>query len=159
MSEKSPPNLICTRFLQALFPNSCFIILLRHPLSVSLATSKWSHIGIRSLVEHWLVCHERFTQDSKYLRKVFILKFEDFVARPQILLDDLCAFLGIEAVPVSQTVRHDANERYFSRWSGLIDGLQTRPQVECIQHTFEKCVNRFGYSLIDLDRVEPLRPD
>ncbi len=39
--EKSPPNLIQTRFLQALFPNSYFIIIVRHPIATSLATLKW----------------------------------------------------------------------------------------------------------------------
>jgi hypothetical protein len=39
--EKSPPNLARTRFLQRLFPNSYFIIIMRHPIAVSLATIKW----------------------------------------------------------------------------------------------------------------------
>jgi hypothetical protein len=39
--EKSPPNLIRTRFLQALFPEAVFVVLVRHPIAVSLATLKW----------------------------------------------------------------------------------------------------------------------
>ena len=58
--EKSPPNLIRTRFLQKLFPNASFIILLRHPLAVSYATQKWSKTSIPSLIEHSLRCYERF---------------------------------------------------------------------------------------------------
>ncbi|HLB06983.1 MAG TPA: sulfotransferase, partial [Alphaproteobacteria bacterium] len=40
--EKSPPNLIRSRLLNALFPGARFIFVLRHPVAVSLATQKWS---------------------------------------------------------------------------------------------------------------------
>src|SRR5204863_5837347 len=36
--EKSPPNLLRTRFLQALFPESSFVVLIRDPVAVSFAT-------------------------------------------------------------------------------------------------------------------------
>ena len=36
--EKSPPNIIRSRFLQKLFPGSKFIFILRHPLAASLLT-------------------------------------------------------------------------------------------------------------------------
>jgi len=39
--EKSPQNLLQMRFLQALFTDAVFVIILRHPLVVSLATWKW----------------------------------------------------------------------------------------------------------------------
>lgn len=37
--EKSPPNLIRTRFLQAMFPNSYFLTITRHPVVVALASA------------------------------------------------------------------------------------------------------------------------
>lgn len=37
--EKSPPNLVMTRFLQQLFPDSGFIMVVRHPVIVALSTS------------------------------------------------------------------------------------------------------------------------
>lgn len=39
--EKSPPNLVRMRFLQRLFPNTYFVVIVRHPIAVSLATMKW----------------------------------------------------------------------------------------------------------------------
>jgi hypothetical protein len=56
--EKSPPNLIRTRFLQKLFPSSKFVVILRHPLPVSYATQKWSRTSIKSLIEHTLLGYE-----------------------------------------------------------------------------------------------------
>lgn len=39
--EKSPQNLVRTRFLQRLFPVTYFLMMIRHPVAVSLATMKW----------------------------------------------------------------------------------------------------------------------
>ena len=36
--EKSPPNIIRTRFLQAMYPNASFVTILRDPIAVSFAT-------------------------------------------------------------------------------------------------------------------------
>ena len=59
--EKSPPNLLKTRFLQALLPEASFVALVRHPVAVSLATAKWRQTRrYDRLVEHWLRCHELF---------------------------------------------------------------------------------------------------
>jgi len=48
--EKSPPNLVRTRFLQKLFPNSVFLIIFRHPVAVAYATKKWARTSIKSLL-------------------------------------------------------------------------------------------------------------
>jgi len=61
--EKSPPNVVRTRFLQALFPNSFFVVILRHPVAVAYATQKWRPKDVEFLLRHWLVCHERFEAD------------------------------------------------------------------------------------------------
>jgi adenylate kinase family enzyme len=52
--EKSPPNIIPSRFLQALFPQSKFVFTLRHPLVVSYATQKWAKTSIKALMNHTL---------------------------------------------------------------------------------------------------------
>ena len=62
--EKTPGNLIKTRFFQAVFPNGYFIVIRRHPVAVSMATQKWnlSLASLHSLFEHWLQCHELLTR-------------------------------------------------------------------------------------------------
>jgi Sulfotransferase family len=39
--EKTPGNLLKTRFLQAMFPDSYFIVIRRHPVPVSMANQRW----------------------------------------------------------------------------------------------------------------------
>jgi hypothetical protein len=58
--EKTPGNLLKTRFLQAAFPNARFIVVKRHPIPASLATQKWSLTPLHELFAHWLHCHKLF---------------------------------------------------------------------------------------------------
>ena len=85
--EKSPPNLVRTRFLQGLFPDASFVVILRHPIAVSLATQKWSQTSLRSLLRHWLVCHEALADDRPHVERLLALTYEELVDDPAACLD------------------------------------------------------------------------
>jgi Sulfotransferase family len=142
--EKSPPNLVRTRFLQAMFPPSMFIMILRHPVTVSYATQKWSGTSIPSLIEHWLLCHERFLADLPYLNKCFVFRYEDFVARPQELMDDVYRFVGTVSMPANRHVHKDLDKKYQEQWN-----RDHRTLLVQLQPSYEERANRFGYSLRD----------
>lgn len=156
--EKSPPNLVRTRFLQRLFPGCRFIIALRHPIAVAYATQKWSRTDIPSLVEHWLRCHERFKVDRPELAHVFVLRYEEFVVEPQRFVDVLCRWIGIETTPIQRSISTEINEKYFARWradkkarSALLTGKSSN---ELGTNTIlEKRFQEFGYSLDPLDSL------
>jgi hypothetical protein len=164
--EKSPPNVVRTRFLQALFPGCRFIIVLRHPVAVGYATQKWTtrmpalrrlgladrrmpKVWIGRLIEHWLRCHEQFERDRPRLDAVHVLRYEDFVARPEEHLGELHAFLGLKPAPLVREVRGGANDAYVERWLGRCGSPLTRPYARRVTRSFEERVNRFGYSLVD----------
>jgi len=150
--EKSPPNLVRSRFLQAMFPNSFFIMMLRHPIVVSCATHKWSNTSMYSLMEHWLRCHERFEQDRRHLQNVIIVKYEDFVASPQKTLNCVFKFIGVEPIAITPNINLNANQKYLAKWQQMKhkQGLLKTIYCQIIENLFEKRVNRFGYSLKDL---------
>jgi hypothetical protein len=154
LMEKSPPNLVRTRFLQALFPNSKFVIVLRHPIAVAYATKKWSHTSVTSLIDHSLRCYERFVADLPHLKNVYILRYEEFVASPQTALDQLTGFLGVDRMALPRQVDGKINEKYFHR----LELDCTRPVVGWyLRHALsrqERRTNAFGYSLI---KVRELR--
>ena len=145
--EKSPPNLLRTRFLQALFPNSYFLVIVRHPVAVSLATRKWSRTTLESLVEHWCVCHERFESDRPHLRNLSVLRYEDFVAAPQSSLEKVCEFAGLAPVAVTRDVSTRPNEEYFEKWRSLQSNDETRDEVAGIVEKFGERVKALGYEL------------
>src|SRR5215467_3340833 len=94
--EKTPGNLLKTRFLQAVFPNSYFIVIKRHPVPVSMANQRWkvSLASLHSLFEHWLHCHALFEEDRKHLRHVYELSYEDYVGNPDKHHQEIAAFVG-----------------------------------------------------------------
>jgi hypothetical protein len=160
--EKSPPNIIRTRFLQAMFPNSYFIVMLRHPLAVSYATQKWyrkykiNWRGFPRIFEHWLVCHEIFQSDRKYLQNVFVVKYEEFVAKPYSWVNEMYRFLGLSDYSLSQKILTGVNNRYFTLWQKKLDGFFSGRMNRKIIERYEQRVRCFGYSLTDLDWIGPI---
>jgi len=149
--EKSPPNLIRTRFLQALFPSSYYLVILRHPIAVSLATWKWARTGLDSLMEHWLYCHRLFELDRPHLRRVLVIKYEDVIGATQATLRQIYAFLDLPP-HASDPLNPAGNERYFTAWRKLLDG---KAKGHCVFHSivakYERRIRPYGYSLIDLE--------
>jgi hypothetical protein len=143
--EKSPPNLIRARFLQALFPNAAFIMVTRHPVAVSFATQKWSKTSLAALLRHWVVAHRIFEEDRAHVRRVRIVSYEHLVTRTQECLDTVYAFLGLSSHATALEARADGNEQYFARWRAL-SALRRRLLIR----RFGRDVARFGYSLTDL---------
>jgi Sulfotransferase family len=147
--EKSPPNLIRARFLQELFPNSYFVIVTRHPIAVSYATQKWSYTSLAELIEHWLVCHERFRQDEEHLKRLLVLRYEDFVEQPQTALRKIYSFLNLPNHSNAIEVREDVNEQYLRLWRTGQDGALSGDRIETdgIKSQYERRVAAFGYTL------------
>jgi hypothetical protein len=147
--EKSPPNLLKTRFLQALFPDSAFVVLLRHPIPVTLATAKWR--GTRRyhrLLEHWLHSYALFSADRERLERVHVLRYEQLVGDPAATLREIFEFLELEPIAPSEPVGTGANEEYFRRWRELKRDPQMRVYLDLASLWYERRVRRFGYSLL-----------
>lgn len=153
--EKSPPNIIRTRFLQAMFPNSYFIIVRRHPIAVSLAIQKWVKWSERTtfpLFEHWIKCHDIFKSDQLYLRNSFEFKHEDFISKPDVCLKEIHSFLGIDYHPAEEDILSNTNEKYYRIWRRWHENPNQITLVNKIQNQFEDKINSFGYSFFDLEK-------
>jgi hypothetical protein len=147
--EKSPPNLLKTRFLQALYPASAFVVIVRHPIPVSIPTAKWR--GTRRydrLLAHWVRCHALFEADREHLKRVHVLTYEQLVRDPAGVLCGIFEFLELEPIPPSEPVEGGANERYFRQWKELKRDPRMRVQLDLVSLWYERRVRRYGYSLL-----------
>jgi hypothetical protein len=156
--EKSPPNLVMTRFLQELFPDASFVIVVRHPVSVTLATHKWrSRTTLAHLLEHWFMAHDLLGEDLPFLRRVHVLKYEDLITRSEQVLSELGDFLGLTGPIPAKLVRTDQSTGYAQQWESM--GASSRPwrrrQHQRLVTQFEPRANDYGYSLVDLDAIGP----
>lgn len=111
--EKSPPNLIRSRFLSALFPEARFLFIVRHPIAVAMATRKWTDQSVDELVGHWAAAHGVLVEDLARLRGWACVRYEDFVAQPASTLDALFGFAGLPALPLAEAVESNKNAGYF----------------------------------------------
>ncbi len=154
--EKSPPNLIRTRFLQSMFPDSRFVIIVRHPLAYAYPRNDETGIwNVYSRVKHWLVCHELLRADSAHLHNAIILKYEEFVLDPAGHLERIFSFLGLPNHPSAQTVRQNINAKYIGRWKASGKGFPRNLVARMISGSFEQRVRSFGYSIRNPETVEP----
>jgi Sulfotransferase family len=171
--EKTPANILMTRFLQAAFSNSYFIVIRRHPIPVSMAIQKWklNVTSLHSLFEHWLHCHELFEQDKKFLKHVYELRYEDYVENADRYHREIAAFIGArvpeppkqdgfryvtqwrnsEGLRVPEHAMEDVtgahNQKYFDRWSGLLNNSPFKRYYRHIAMKFEPRFAKYDYSL------------
>jgi hypothetical protein len=171
--EKTPGNLLMTRFLQAAFPNTYFVVVKRHPVPVGMAAQKWK-VNVTSLYnmfEHWLHCHELFEEDRKYLKHVYELKYEDYIENADKYHEEIAAFIGTRVpeppkedkfrivtqwrnpfglrVPegAMEEVSGAHNKKYFDRWRNLLGKSFFKDYYRYIARKYEPRFTKYGYSL------------
>jgi len=149
--EKTPGNLIMTRFLQAAFPNSYFIVIRRHPVPVSMATQRWkvSLTPLHRLFEHWLRCYDLFEEDKMHLKRVYELSYEEYIKEPDKYHREIALFIGTRTPPASlEEVTDVHNKRYFDRWSNLLTNSSFKSYYRYIASKYEPRLARYNYSLL-----------
>lgn len=173
--EKTPANLLMTRFLQAAFPNSYFVVIRRHPIPVTIAAQKWK-VNVTSLYnmfEHWLHCYALFEEDKRYLNHVYELRYEDYVEDSGKYHEEIAEFIGTRVpdppkedkfrtvtqwrnplglrVPESamEDVTGAHNQKYFDRWQHLLTKSLFRSYYRYTARKYEPEFGKHGYSLIE----------
>ena len=109
--EKSPVNLMRMRLYQQLFPTSQFIVVLRHPQMMAAALQKWVADDPQTLLAHGLDAYRIMRSDLPYLHSVLVLRYEDLVARPDMLRPALSRFLSLDDHDAGLELR-DGNADY-----------------------------------------------
>lgn len=148
--EKSPPNIIRTRFLQKMFPNSYFINITRHPIATSIASKKWSKTSLDELISHWIKCHEIFNEDKKMIRNIINIKYEDLINNNEEILAQLSKFLKLNIKPSKIEIRKGINDKYFKIWIKKSKSIFTKYRISKIIKKHNSDIEKFDYSLIKL---------
>lgn len=139
--EYSSGNILRTRFLQALLPHSIFILLTRHPLSFAY---RQNGSNVKDRFEHWSLAHHILLKDLERIERAVMLRYEDLVASPNLVLQELTEKLGLVRANVSEVCETSRNARYFQAFEADYDQdplLLTRLRL------MREIPNRFGYIL------------
>jgi hypothetical protein len=89
--EKSPPNLLRSRYLQALFPDATFIATIRHPMANVAANAKkksnWGSVSEQAY--HWNQAYQNLLIDKEKLSSFMLVKYEEMVKNTEKILSDI----------------------------------------------------------------------
>ena len=172
--EKSPPNMLMTRFLQATFPEQArFVLVVRHPVAVAGATQKWSATRPHELLRHWAHAHRTLAGDLPSLAHVAIVRYEQLVSDPDAAVARALAVVGLDDHAPGRSVesgvnadnfatdritRGDVNQGYFDGWQARKRSLPRRMYLDLAERRYEGDARAWGYSIRRLEQVPPTDP-
>lgn len=136
--EKSPPNIVRARFLQALFPDARFVFLVRHPVPVMIATRRWTGLASEPLFRHWAHAHRIMLEDVGHLDHALVLRYEDLVSDSDAVMARILALCDLERFVPAESLS-DHNRRYFEHWEGDVTRKTGFDQA------FSEIATSFGY--------------
>jgi hypothetical protein len=150
--EKSPANMIMGRFLQALFPGSALIVVLRHPVVTALALQKWNPLVVArngrrrttlvGRVDHWVHAYELLRTDLAALDRVEVVRYEDLVDRPAGELARLQGLLGLDDPIPHDSLRSDRSDDYLRQWRAMATGNLVQRRVR------RRIIDRYGDDIL-----------
>ena len=136
--EKSPPNIIHTRYLQEIVQNSYFIIIIRHPFAVAMATKKWNEQSLYKHIDHWLHTHKILYNDLKKIKNYLILKYEHL--NIDTFENKINNFLD-EKLLIDPKILQNINSMKLSNKKYFENIVSDN-----IKNKYENKINKFGYT-------------
>lgn len=103
---------------------------------------------LHNLFEHWLICHQWFEEDKRYLKYVYELSYEDYIKAPRKYREELAAFIGTNAPRDGmEEISAVYNQRYLERWSNLLTNSPWKPWNNKFQ-LFDRTLLMFYYRIL-----------
>jgi len=94
--EKTPANAARTEWLQKVFPNACFIGLVRNGYAVSEGIRRKAQQPIDSGARHWSAVNRLMLTTAAGLDRYLEVRYEELADRPAATMSRICEFIGID---------------------------------------------------------------
>ncbi len=160
--EKSPANSMRTRFLQRVFPDASFVIIIRNGYAVAegirrkrLLDPERPHMaGLQTTVEgaakQWYSANLVLLEDREHLKSSILVRYEELVAAPESAFRKICDFLGCDFEGLDlPALEKDLNVQQIARL--------TVKEIEMIQRTAGSLLNGLGYDFnVDLNQASQI---
>jgi Sulfotransferase family len=159
--EKTPRNLVMGRFLQALFPGSALIVVVRHPIVVSLAMEKWNplitrkgrlHVSLSTQLKNWTTAHRQLVDDMAHRDRVLVLRYEDLLRDTPAYLEKVRTFLGLDSPFEVTPLDRNRSKGYEAEWQRRQGSKAPWVQgpIRLAAHAHADEIARYGYDFADL---------
>jgi hypothetical protein len=104
--EKTTANSVRMLWLQAAFPNTRFIGLVRNGYAVVEGIRRKGEKSIERGARHWNMVNKLMLDDSKKLNHYFSLKYENLVDKSEDTINELAEFIGIDNHRLIEAMEH-----------------------------------------------------
>lgn len=148
--EKSPPNIVRTRFIQAIFPGSQQIVILRHPIIVAFATVKrWPTVwngNWMPYAENAILAYERLLADRAAVKNLLIVRYEDLLMDESAIMNSIWQFLDLKPI-YKQSFNRQRDAPYRAAWHESLTLLPDRGAglLDYLDAVWGERFKRFGY--------------
>jgi hypothetical protein len=95
--DKSTPNSLRTRWLQANFDNAHFVGIVRNGYAVAEGIRRRTGQQLERSARHWARANEILLQDFQYLRKKLLVSYESLVTQPALVCREIAKFLELDS--------------------------------------------------------------
>lgn len=170
--EKSPPNAVMSRFLQAMYNSgrrrnaddtsaaglqTKFLFITRHPIANAYAHQSGLpgayEVPFNELMDNYVQVHRYLMSDIPHLNnEPMLITLEGFAANPQNELEKIYKWLVVDSSAATvqdvlrnrmqEGVRSDPNAKYRKRWCG--DGGTDRAWHNAIASKYQPLINELG---------------
>jgi hypothetical protein len=157
--EKSPPNIMRSRWLQHCVQPSRFLAIIRHPYAVCEGIRRRDGHPIDEAAFHWVRANECLLEDARQLRDCLLLRYEELCQQPEDHLEKIESFLGLptpidrQVLAAPQAIHNiDATPQRIGNLNERSLAQLSAADLACIDQIAGPLMQRLGY--------EPLRlPD
>jgi len=157
--EKTPINVFYMKTIQKIFENACFIHIIRNPYSTIASMNKmpWSSSDSKRNAYLWKKYND---VSNNNLKNYYLLRFEELVEKPDIVLKDLFDNINVEysntvLEPSTNDRDYEANGEYWKKNSSKqisrknissdISNL-SKDEIKAIKKTIgKKLFLKYGY--------------
>ncbi|MFB1487460.1 MULTISPECIES: sulfotransferase [unclassified Thiocapsa] len=121
--EKSPPNTLRSRWLEANFSPSRFIGIVRHPYALCEGAQRRLGVPIEETARHWRDGTGILLDDAEHLQQVVLMRYEDLTAHPAPLMRRLETFLDVPAASLNEAVLGEIRASYIRKESAPLRNM------------------------------------
>jgi hypothetical protein len=138
--EKSPPNALRTRWLQANFRPARFVVIVRSPYAVCEGVRRKKGFTVERAARHWAAANEILLSDLEHLEHYHFMRYEDLCAEPVAQLGHIADLLELQS-PFDPSVT--ASIQNFN--AGSLSRLSDQ-DIELVSSICQPIMEKIGYA-------------
>lgn len=163
--EKAPPDMICARWFQSVFPNAYFIGLVRSGYAVAEGMNRREGYSLDRSARHWNTANKIMLDDARQLKRFMLVQYEDLTRDTATTIQQVSQFLGIDYEPLQTAVNREWKVHNMDNTAAKIQDFNIKSlarlsdsDIDVINRYAGEMLERFGYTKYETTPVWKAQP-